>query len=213
MEKSWLVAGDFNDYGSQNDIRSFSTNHNPRRSQKFLDRANNCNLLDFDSTGPKLTWINNRQGLANTMERLDRAMCNEDWRTMFSEAIVQVLPRTYSDHSPLIVHTQGIQRAQTTNFSHNLQALEKDLINQYSVTTFQEEILWFQKSRSKYISLGDKNSRYFHVSTINKRRKLKINALKDSDGNWITEIEGIKSIILNYFSDLFKKTGIHILSH
>ncbi|KAL7162143.1 hypothetical protein ACSBR2_042591 [Camellia fascicularis] len=176
MEKPWLVAGDFNDYGSQNERRSFSLNHTSRRTQKFLDRVNNCNLLDLGSTGPRLTWTNNRQGLANIMERLDRAMCNEDWRTMFPEATIQVIPRTYSDHSPLIVHTQdmnnnllestaeftlkvsvwnkevfgnifkwkrlllarieGIQRAQTTNFSHSLQALEKDLINQYNVTLF-----------------------------------------------------------------------------
>ncbi|KAL7173403.1 hypothetical protein ACSBR2_032795 [Camellia fascicularis] len=42
------------------------------------------------------------------MERLDRAIYNEDWRTLFPEATVQVLPRTYSDHSPLVVHTQGM---------------------------------------------------------------------------------------------------------
>ncbi|CAL5355341.1 unnamed protein product [Camellia sinensis] len=41
------------------------------------------------------------------MERLDRALCNEEWRTMFPEASVCVLPRTYSDHSPLVVYTQG----------------------------------------------------------------------------------------------------------
>lgn len=74
-------------------------------------------------------------------------------------------------------------------------------------------MLWFQKSHSKYISLGDKNTRFFHISTLNKRRKIKINALKNTDGNWITEKEGIKSIILDYFSDLFRKTDIHILNH
>ncbi|KAF5934116.1 hypothetical protein HYC85_030287 [Camellia sinensis] len=42
------------------------------------------------------------------MERLDRAMCNSDWRTMLPEATVRVLPRAYSDHSPLIVYTQGM---------------------------------------------------------------------------------------------------------
>lgn len=36
----------------------------------------------------------------------------------------------------LLARIEVIQRAQTTNFSHNLQALEKDLINQYNVTIF-----------------------------------------------------------------------------
>lgn len=41
------------------------------------------------------------------MERLDRAVCNSDWRLVFNDGVVQNLPRTYSDHSSLIVYTQG----------------------------------------------------------------------------------------------------------
>ncbi|XP_028091072.1 uncharacterized protein LOC114291225 [Camellia sinensis] len=61
------------------------------------------------------------------MERLDRAMCNAEWRTMFPEATVKVLHRTYSDHSPLVVYTQGMHplkplsrpfRFETTWMSH-----------------------------------------------------------------------------------------------
>ncbi|XP_028055175.1 uncharacterized protein LOC114259367 [Camellia sinensis] len=106
MQQPWLVAGDFNDYANQRERRSFSTNHNTSRTQKFLDQVNRCNLIDLGSSGPRMMWTNNRQGLANTMERLDRALCNAEWRTMFPDAIVRVLPRTYSDHSPLIVYTQ-----------------------------------------------------------------------------------------------------------
>ncbi|KAI7994532.1 putative membrane-associated kinase regulator 2 [Camellia lanceoleosa] len=106
VEQPWLVAGDFNDYASQHEKRSFSLSQNTRRTQKFLDHVNNCNLIDLGSFGPRMTWTNNRQGLANTMERLDRAMCNTEWRTIFPEATVKVLHRTYSDHSPLVVCTQ-----------------------------------------------------------------------------------------------------------
>ncbi|KAL7165463.1 hypothetical protein ACSBR2_041197 [Camellia fascicularis] len=69
VEQPWLVAGDFNDYASQHEKRSFSLNQNIRRTQKFLDHVNNCNLIDLGSFGPRMTWTNNRQGLANTMER------------------------------------------------------------------------------------------------------------------------------------------------
>ncbi|XP_028055196.1 uncharacterized protein LOC114259389 [Camellia sinensis] len=267
MSKPWLVANDFNDYANQGERRSFNPRHNAVRNQKFLDRVNNCILIDLGSFCPKMTWTNNRQGLANTMERLDRAMSNSEWQTMFPEATVRVLPRTYSDHSPLLVYTQGmhtlnplirpfrfeaawitypglldviksswsdmnqnlidstaeftcrvkewnkevfgnifqrkrhllariegIQRSLANYFSHNLQSLEKDLIFQYNACLFQEEVLWFQKSRSKHITLGDRNSKYFHVSTITKRRKNKINALKDTSGNWITDSVNIKVI-------------------
>ncbi|KAI7994725.1 hypothetical protein LOK49_LG11G01813 [Camellia lanceoleosa] len=68
MKKPWLVAGDFNDYANQGEMRSYSATQNTRRTQKFIDRINSCNLIDLGSTGPRMTWTNNRKGLANTME-------------------------------------------------------------------------------------------------------------------------------------------------
>ncbi|KAI8010828.1 Flowering time control protein FCA [Camellia lanceoleosa] len=53
-----------------------------------------------------MSWTNNRQGLANTMEQLARAMCNAEWKTMFPKATIKVLSRAYSNHSPLVVYTQ-----------------------------------------------------------------------------------------------------------
>ncbi|GMP53441.1 hypothetical protein CsSME_00018893 [Camellia sinensis var. sinensis] len=62
--------------------------------------------MDLECIGPRLTWSNNRKGWANTMVRLDRAMCNTEWRTTFPDGSVWNLPRTYSDHSPMMVFTQ-----------------------------------------------------------------------------------------------------------
>ncbi|KAI7984238.1 hypothetical protein LOK49_LG15G00066 [Camellia lanceoleosa] len=115
MDKSWLVASDFNDYANQSERRSLSNNQSTTRSQKFLDRVNNCNLIDLGSSGPRMTWTNNRHGLANTMERLDKAMCNANWRTLYPEASVKVLPRTYFDHSPLIVYTESMHSLNPLN--------------------------------------------------------------------------------------------------
>ncbi|KAL7202772.1 hypothetical protein ACSBR1_034272 [Camellia fascicularis] len=64
--------------------------------------------MDLGCTGPKFTWTNNRRGMANTMERLNRALCNENWRTMYPQGTVRNLPRTYSDHFPLIIYTEEI---------------------------------------------------------------------------------------------------------
>ncbi|KAF5934299.1 hypothetical protein HYC85_030470 [Camellia sinensis] len=49
---------------------------------------------------PQLTWSNNRKGWANTMARLDRALCNTEWQITFPDGAVRNLLRTYSDHSP-----------------------------------------------------------------------------------------------------------------
>ncbi|KAI8025928.1 hypothetical protein LOK49_LG02G00273 [Camellia lanceoleosa] len=77
LNKPWLIAGDFNDYANQSERRSFSHTPNQNRTLRFMERINNCNLIDLGSVGPHLTWTNNRQGLANSMERLDRAMSND----------------------------------------------------------------------------------------------------------------------------------------
>ncbi|KAL7167322.1 hypothetical protein ACSBR2_037900 [Camellia fascicularis] len=116
MDKPWLVAADFNDFVSQDERKSFTPNHN-NRSQKFSKQINNCNLMDLGSVGPGLTWTNNRQGLANTMERLDRAMSNDKWRALFPEGTVRTLPRTYSNHSPLVVFSQGKLKLNTDGCS------------------------------------------------------------------------------------------------
>ncbi|KAI8021411.1 Disease resistance protein RPP13 [Camellia lanceoleosa] len=55
MDQPWLVAGDFNDYASQQERRSFSLNQNTKRTQKFLDHVNNYNVIDLGSSGPRMT--------------------------------------------------------------------------------------------------------------------------------------------------------------
>ncbi|KAL7222108.1 hypothetical protein ACSBR1_023926 [Camellia fascicularis] len=85
----WLLAGDFNDFASLDEKRTMSGSQNQsqdqRRAQKFTERVNNCNLMDLGCIGPKVTWSNNKKGWANTMVRLDRAMCNTEWRTSFPD--------------------------------------------------------------------------------------------------------------------------------
>lgn len=107
MDKPWLVAGDFNDIDDLGESKSTANDTTSSQRRKFTDNMNKCNLFDLGFSGPKLTWSNGRKGLANVQKRLDRAICNEEWRTLFPEGIVQTLPRTYSDHSPLLIHVLG----------------------------------------------------------------------------------------------------------
>ncbi|KAI7984585.1 hypothetical protein LOK49_LG15G01392 [Camellia lanceoleosa] len=109
MDKPWLVTGDFNDYANQSERRSYSKKR-VRLGPKFLERINNRTLMDLGNSGPRMTWTNNAQGLLILWRNLDRALYNENWQKMFPEATVKVLPRLYLDHSPLVVHTQGVSR-------------------------------------------------------------------------------------------------------
>jgi hypothetical protein len=69
-----------------------------------------CAMMDLGFSGPKLTWSNKkkRAGLAKISERLDRAWCNLGWRHLFQGAGVHHLPRTHSDHHPVLVDCEAI---------------------------------------------------------------------------------------------------------
>ncbi|KAI8009712.1 hypothetical protein LOK49_LG06G02953 [Camellia lanceoleosa] len=61
MDMPWLVMGDFNDFATQGERRSFNPRTTTVRNQKFLDRVNNCNLINLRSSGPNMTWTNSEK--------------------------------------------------------------------------------------------------------------------------------------------------------
>lgn len=67
-----------------------------------------CRLSDLGFSGPRFTWTNGQRGDGLTLERLDRAFANSDWCWMFNVVEVDVLPRCFSYHNPLLI-----------SFSHN----------------------------------------------------------------------------------------------
>lgn len=56
-------------------------------------------LRDLGCIGSRFTW--NRGGLS---QRLDRAICNEDWELQFANCRVRNLLRLKSDHRPIFVY-------------------------------------------------------------------------------------------------------------
>ena len=69
----------------------------------------------------------------------------------------------------------------------------------------RSEILWHQKSRELWLKHGDKNSKFFHLSTTIQRRRDNIDAIKTGDGNWISESNHIRHLFLEGFKNLFKE--------
>ncbi|XP_020218787.1 uncharacterized protein LOC109802010 [Cajanus cajan] len=61
-----------------------------------------CNLLDLGATGLRFTWYRNQLGFP-LAKRLDRALCDTKWQTLFPNAFVENLCQVYSDHCPLLV--------------------------------------------------------------------------------------------------------------
>ncbi|OWM82874.1 hypothetical protein CDL15_Pgr005274 [Punica granatum] len=71
-----------------------------------------------------------------------------------------------------------------------LSKLELEISRELDEILTQEEILWFQKSRSNWIRFGDRNSKYFRTKTIIKRKRIRIETLQGLNGDWISDEAG-----------------------
>ncbi|XP_023926428.1 uncharacterized protein LOC112037832 [Quercus suber] len=94
----WLMIGDFNEILGGED--KFGRNQiNLNKALEFKECLDSCNFVDLGFAGPKYTWSNKMQ----ISERLDRCFSNPIWRILYPEAVVTHLPRTFSDHHPVLI--------------------------------------------------------------------------------------------------------------
>ena len=64
-------------------------------------------------------------------------------------------------------------------------------------------------SRELWVKEGDRNSRFFHLSTIIRKRRNCISEIKLDDGNWIRDRGEIQNYFLEKFSSLFSSSLPH----
>lgn len=103
----------------------------------------------------------------------------------------------------------GVQRAMERGVTGHLLTLEKELREEWCIILLQEEMLWLQKSRHAWLKLGDGNTRYFHTSTLIKRRRNRIEALMDEGDRRVDKKEELKIMAVNFYANLFNSTGEH----
>ncbi|KAK9911968.1 hypothetical protein M0R45_035845 [Rubus argutus] len=83
--------------------------------------------------------------------------------------------------------------------------LEVELISEYETLRNQENLFGKQKSRDKWLHGGDRNTKFFHLTTLVRRRRNKIEGLFDAAGQWQTKAHTLKTIAVNFFQDLFSE--------
>ncbi|CAN1153186.1 LINE-1 retrotransposable element ORF2 protein [Linum perenne] len=90
-------------------------------------------------------------------------------------------------------------------------AEEMEVRTELEKTLWQEEMLWLQKSRVKWNLEGDKNTRFFHLSTLRRRSSNHIKGLKDHNGQWVYEKERLSEMAIDHFKTLFSAGATSIL--
>ena len=111
------------------------------------------------------------------------------------------------------------QIQEITSKIHHLSNLPRDHNTNSQIRFFKckldqlydmEESMWIQKSREMRYLSGDKNTKYFHASTIVRRQRNRILCLKNKEGNWVNSENQLGLVINGNFKDLFTQVDTPI---
>lgn len=100
--------GDFNSVLAASEI-SDPTKFSQNRSTAFAEWIFDQGLIDVGFERPWMTWKRGNQETTFKSARLDRALGEGDWIMKFQNAKLRHLPMMHSDHSPLLLNTDGNQ--------------------------------------------------------------------------------------------------------
>ncbi|XP_024630927.1 uncharacterized protein [Medicago truncatula] len=98
---------------------------------------------------------------------------------------------------------KGVQNylERVDSYCHTL--LEKELQQEYNHILFQEEMLWYQKSREQWVKFGDRNNSFFHAQTIIRRKRNIIHRLQLPNGITTSDSTILQKEAQKYFKNFF----------
>jgi hypothetical protein len=100
----------------------------------------------------------------------------------------------------------GIQHALACSPSVALACLEKSIRLEFLTILNQEEEFWALKSRLGWVLEGDRNTKFFHTSTIVRRKFNKIVRIRNSVGGWLENGEDISNHFLSGYIELYSSS-------
>ncbi|CAL0328478.1 unnamed protein product [Lupinus luteus] len=111
----WCCIGDFNMVMGANECRGSTL---PARMpiEEFRAFSDDTNLIHLTTRGVEFTWSNKRRGMPLTEKRLDRSICNEDWLSIWSQVFCCTLPKSASDHHPLLLKSSSLPISKHSHF-------------------------------------------------------------------------------------------------
>ena len=96
-----------------------------------------------------------------------------------------------------------VQVALGINPGNFLVDLEQSLLQELSNIENLEAEFWSMKARISWLIEGDRNTTFFHNSTLVRRRRNRITSMKDQSGNSLNGEQAIANFIRQGFKDLF----------
>ena len=118
------------------------------------------------------------------------------------------------------LHTFGQVRLELKKLQEELEKLQADphrsgpshveikITDRIVELQHREEVMWQQRSRIRWLTAGDKNTRFFHLRASQHRKKNKITSLKRPDGQVTEDAQEMGSLATNFYKSLFSLEGV-----
>lgn len=151
----------------------------------------------------KMAWGKHIGNITGALEEVIKASREWNW---------EVFGNVFQRKKRLEACLRGIQKSPFYNMNPGLQKPEKKIMEELNEVFHQEEIIWFQKSRKNWIRDRDRNTSFYHRSTIVRLNRGRVRLLK-INGGWISNSLLLIEHITNYFKGLFGRSMTRTDNH
>ena len=155
----------------------------------------------MDTSFPSIVskaWNTNR-GLAESIDSFSKeaTLWNKNHFGNIHYKKKQILARLY-----------GIQKALSNNPCAPLLTLESQIQQDLDHVLDQERDLWLLKSKVNWMIQGDRNTSFYHMSTLTRRKRNHIASVKDDMGEWITSEREVMEFFRRGFISLYSTSHV-----
>ncbi|KAF7808369.1 putative ribonuclease H protein At1g65750 family [Senna tora] len=187
-------------------LPKLKSDHNPLLLRTKLERSNSPKDKPFRL---QLAWATNKdfKKLVDSSWAHNKPWLQglQDFTSLVKKWNQTEFGNVFLRKKNLIRRLEGIERKLATSYHGGLVKLKSKIWKEYESTLLQEELIWYQKSRNNWLLFGDRNTSFFHNSTIVRRSKNRIEALKDDEDNWTWDDSSLQQIVQGYYKELYSK--------
>eukprot|EP00253_Pinus_taeda_P029908 PITA_29908 len=189
-----------------------------RDTEAFEDFIKAAKLVDIIPKSRVFTWNNKRGGDRKIASRLDRFLVAE---TILLEGITvdsDILPSGgIKKSSPTYLKKRRCWRSNWNRFTRKgsrgillkkLETQNKSSCKSGRPDVNRRRLYGRKKSRIQWLKEGEKNTKFFHRSTIDHRSANKILRIKDDQGTSVQTHHEISALLINHFSQIALEPNI-----
>lgn len=180
----------------------FGSDHAPIRVTTDTERDHHRRRFFFQATWPSHKSFG--KVVSNNWNEGDSIMSNaRHMADVLAKWNKNTFGNIHARKRKLLARIGGIQKAMANNCHNGLVHLNNKLQAELEEVLNQEELLWFQQSRENWIKSGDRNTKFYHLSTKVRQKRRRGYILKDTNGQVAKDYEESGSFLQEYFRNIF----------